>query len=101
MRYKRTVARIGLQLLLWFRVEWKVSIEADGILDPSIALTARRMGTWAEDEDIKLKGAVQTLSGKNWGYYCSAGFGSNARTVSAKVARCLGSQHQPDECTYG
>jgi hypothetical protein len=36
------------------------------VLDPSIALTAGSTGTWAEDEDLKLKAAVQTHGGKNW-----------------------------------
>jgi hypothetical protein len=35
-------------------------------LDPSIALAAGRTGKWAEDEDIKLKNAVQMHGGKNW-----------------------------------
>jgi hypothetical protein len=35
-------------------------------LDPSFALTAGRTGVWTEDEDLKLKAAVQTLGGKNW-----------------------------------
>jgi hypothetical protein len=35
-------------------------------LNPSIALAAGRDGKWAEDEDIKLKDAVQTHGGKNW-----------------------------------
>jgi myb proto-oncogene protein len=35
-------------------------------LDPSITLTAGRAGAWTEDEDIKLKAAVQTHGGKNW-----------------------------------
>jgi hypothetical protein len=35
-------------------------------LDPSIALTAKRTGTWTVDEDIKLKAAVQTHGGKDW-----------------------------------
>jgi hypothetical protein len=37
-----------------------------GALDPSIALTAERTGTWTEDEYLKLKAAVQTHGGKNW-----------------------------------
>ncbi len=37
------------------------------VLDPSIALTAGRTGKWTEDEDSKLKDAVQTHGGKNWG----------------------------------
>jgi hypothetical protein len=36
------------------------------VLDPSIALTARRAGTWTADEVINLKAAVQTHGGKNW-----------------------------------
>jgi myb proto-oncogene protein len=35
-------------------------------LDPSIALTAGREGKWTEDEDTKLKDAVQTHGGKDW-----------------------------------
>jgi hypothetical protein len=36
-------------------------------LDPSIDRTpSGRTGTWTEDEDIKLKDAVQTHGGKNW-----------------------------------
>jgi hypothetical protein len=36
------------------------------VMDPSIALTAGSKGTWAEDEDLKLKAAVQMHGGKNW-----------------------------------
>jgi hypothetical protein len=36
-------------------------------LDPSIALTARRTGTWTPDEDSKLKNALQRHGGNNWG----------------------------------
>jgi hypothetical protein len=35
-------------------------------LDPSIDRATGRRGTWTEDEDIKLKNAVQTHSGKDW-----------------------------------
>jgi hypothetical protein len=35
-------------------------------LDPSIALTAGRKGKWTEDQDLKLKNAVQTHGGKDW-----------------------------------
>jgi myb proto-oncogene protein len=34
--------------------------------DPSIDRVVGRTGTWAEDEDIMLKNAVQTHGGKNW-----------------------------------
>jgi hypothetical protein len=36
-------------------------------LDFSINLAKKRTGTWTEDEDIKLKDAVQTYAGNNWG----------------------------------
>jgi hypothetical protein len=36
-------------------------------LNPSIAQTAGREGKWSKGEDIKLKDAVQTHGGKNWG----------------------------------
>jgi hypothetical protein len=35
-------------------------------LNPSIHQSNGRTGTWAEDEDIKLKAAVQTHGGKDW-----------------------------------
>jgi hypothetical protein len=35
-------------------------------LDPTIDRTNKRRGKWAEDEDIKLKDAVQTRGAKNW-----------------------------------
>jgi hypothetical protein len=35
-------------------------------LDPSIALTAGSTGAWTEDENLKLKAAVQIHGGKNW-----------------------------------
>jgi hypothetical protein len=69
MQYKRAVTRIGSQLPLWFRVERKNSVGADGIvLDPRIDRTSPgRTGTWTAGEDSKLKDAVQTQGGKNWG----------------------------------
>jgi hypothetical protein len=36
------------------------------VLNPSIALTAGSTGRWVEDEDVKLKAAVQTRGGKSW-----------------------------------
>jgi hypothetical protein len=36
------------------------------VLNPSVALTAGRKGKWTEDEDSKLKDAVQTLGDKGW-----------------------------------
>ena len=35
-------------------------------LKPSIAPTGGRTGKWDEEEDTKLKDAVQALGGKNW-----------------------------------
>jgi hypothetical protein len=35
-------------------------------LDPSIDRAPGRMGKWTEDEDIKLKGAIQTHGEKDW-----------------------------------
>jgi hypothetical protein len=36
------------------------------VLDPSIDRANEGLGTWKEDEDIKLKAAVQMHGGKNW-----------------------------------
>jgi hypothetical protein len=36
------------------------------VLDPSIDRASGRKGKWSEDEDSKLKDAVQTHGGKNW-----------------------------------
>jgi hypothetical protein len=40
-------------------------------LDPGIDRANARTGKWAADEDIKLKDAVQTHCGKNWGAIAS------------------------------
>jgi hypothetical protein len=37
------------------------------VLDPNIDITNGRKASWSEDEDSKLKGALQTHGGKNWG----------------------------------
>jgi hypothetical protein len=37
------------------------------VLDPNITMTGGRTGSWTDDEDSKLKDAVQTHGGKNWG----------------------------------
>jgi hypothetical protein len=37
------------------------------VLDPNIDGANERTGKWTEKEDIKLKNAVQTYGGKNWG----------------------------------
>jgi hypothetical protein len=38
----------------------------NNVLDPSIDRTNERLGKWAEDEDIKLKDAVQMHGDKDW-----------------------------------
>jgi hypothetical protein len=38
----------------------------DCVLNPSIALTAGRMGIWTADEDLRLKNSVQGHGGRNW-----------------------------------
>jgi hypothetical protein len=37
------------------------------VLDPSIGRASGRTGKWTKDEDSKLKNAVRTHGGKNWG----------------------------------
>jgi hypothetical protein len=68
MRYKRTVARIGVQFPRWFWVDRKVSVMTARwrtVLDPNIDQGTGRTGAWTEDEDSKLKDAVQTNGGCN------------------------------------
>jgi myb proto-oncogene protein len=43
------------------RSRWK------DILDPNIGRVTGRKGSWTAEEDSKLKDAVQTYGGKNWG----------------------------------
>jgi hypothetical protein len=51
-------------------------------LDPSIDLANGRTGKWAENEDIKLKDAVQIHGGKEWvAITALVPAGSNQRTV--------------------
>jgi hypothetical protein len=68
--YKRTVARIGVQLPRWLRVERKISALGDevvSILDPNIDRASGRTGEWAVVEDSKLRDAVEeTHGGENW-----------------------------------
>jgi hypothetical protein len=68
MRYKRTVARIGVQFPRWFWVDRKVSVMTARwrtVLDPNIDQGTGRTGAWTEDDDSKLKDAVQTNGGCN------------------------------------
>jgi hypothetical protein len=48
------------------RTENQCSNRWKDVLVSNIAPTAGRTGTWTEDEDSKLKAAVQTHGGKNW-----------------------------------
>jgi hypothetical protein len=57
------------------------------VLDPSVALTAGRTGSWTEDEDNKLKAAVQMHGGKNWN-----------KTIAALVPGRTGNQCQSRWC---
>jgi hypothetical protein len=51
-------------------------------LDPGIDLANGRTGKWAEDEDIKLKDAVQIHGGKEWiAITALVSAGSNESTV--------------------
>jgi hypothetical protein len=48
------------------RKHFQCSARWHDVLDPNINREKRRTGKWLEDEDIKLKDAVQTHGGKNW-----------------------------------
>jgi hypothetical protein len=57
----------GISALVPGRTKMQCTHRWYSILDPSIDRAGGRPCKWAEDEDIKLKGAVQTHGGKNWG----------------------------------
>jgi hypothetical protein len=66
----------------------------------------RRAGKWTEDELMKLKDAVQTHGGKDWGAFAAlipgrTGSRPNERAVPRPMAKVLESQHRPGEWTYG
>jgi hypothetical protein len=52
MQYKRTVARIGLQLLRWFLVDQKYSVATDGMM-PWILATTERVGVGVDGQETK------------------------------------------------
>jgi hypothetical protein len=61
------VAKIGLQLPRWFRVERELSHSRwHNVLDLSVDRVNGRRGRWIETEDMKLMEAVQKHGGKNW-----------------------------------
>jgi myb proto-oncogene protein len=57
-----------VQLPCWFQVERKKQCRYrwHHSLDPGIVLEAGRKGKWEEDEDSKLKDAIQTYGDKEW-----------------------------------
>jgi myb proto-oncogene protein len=58
---------IAIAALVPGRTKIQCSKRWHDALIPSIALTAGRTGEWSEDEDSKLKDAVQTPGGMSWG----------------------------------
>jgi hypothetical protein len=68
VQYKLSVARIGgtIAVLVSDRTQEQCRRRWHDVLDPSINQMNVRTGKWSEDEDIKLKDAVQRRGGKNW-----------------------------------
>lgn len=58
---------MGMQLLLWFLVDRQCWSRWHDALKPRIDHKAPRVGRWTNDEDGKLKGAVEKYGGQNWG----------------------------------
>jgi hypothetical protein len=56
------------------------------ILKPNIDQVTGRTGRWAEDEDIKLKNAVQKLGSENWCAIATLVLGRTKKTVLAQMA---------------
>jgi hypothetical protein len=61
-----TVRAVPLSALVLGRTRSQCSSRWHDILDPSINGANGRTGTWSEDEDSKLKDAVQRHGGKAW-----------------------------------
>jgi uncharacterized membrane protein len=57
----------AIAMLLQGRTRMQCKRRCRDVLNPSIDRSNGRTGKWAEDEDIKLKDAVQTHGDKNWG----------------------------------
>jgi hypothetical protein len=57
----------AITLLIPGRTKCQCRSRWHGALDPSIDRSPGRVGTWTEDEDIKLLDAVHMRGGKNWG----------------------------------
>jgi hypothetical protein len=58
--WKKIAALVPGRTKVQCKYRWK------DVLDPCIDRANERMGKWAEDEDSKLKDAVQTHGAKNW-----------------------------------
>jgi hypothetical protein len=58
---------VAIAALVTGRREKQCSQRWRHFLDPRIALTAGSVGKWTEDEDLKLKHALQMHGGKDWG----------------------------------
>jgi hypothetical protein len=57
---------VAIAALIPGRTKFQCQVRWKNVLDPSIDRANERTGEWSEDEDIKLKDAVQTHGGKNW-----------------------------------
>jgi hypothetical protein len=68
LRYKNTAARIGLQSPCWFRVgrAFRCQSRWHNVLYSSVDGVNKCTGKRKEDEDIKLKAAVQKHGDKDW-----------------------------------
>jgi hypothetical protein len=71
-------------------------------LDPSIDRTNERMGKWVEDEDIKLKDAVLTHGGKNWGKIAALVPGRTRKQCNTRWKDVLDPRiNRPNDVTCG
>jgi myb proto-oncogene protein len=71
------------------------------VLNPRIVRATGRKGRWTADEDKKLKDAVQTHGGKNWGTIAALVPGRTTIQCSSRWHKSLGSQHRSSEWTQG
>jgi hypothetical protein len=70
------------------------------VLDSSIAVTTGRMGKWEEDEDMKLKDAMQTQGDKDWAALSALVPGRTSNQCWHRWTD-LGSQLRSSEWTQG
>jgi hypothetical protein len=57
---------IAIASLVPGRTEKQCNARWHDVLNPSIALTARRAAAWTEEEDLNLKNSVEIHGGKDW-----------------------------------